>query len=280
MVRGRAGVLVLFFISLILIAAYYFLHSPFFGVSQVTVKGISLVGEEEIIRLSGIRSGENLWRLDTQRVKQQLLFHPQVEDVEIRREWPSEVLLEIKERKPIAVVSQGSSFILIDQRGIFLRKVDSIHGIPLPMITGLPIPVNIGPGQAIEVDGLASALQVCMELNSSVLLRIGEINVASGNRLVLYSGDGIEIRFGTPDDISQKGEVLKDILGEVARNGSAKKIQYIDISSVKSPVIKPREEGSGKRSGTATKPNPNPTPKPSSVGKPNTTAGSAGGDIH
>ncbi|MTV47564.1 FtsQ-type POTRA domain-containing protein [Heliobacillus mobilis] len=245
--RGRASVLLFFFVSLLLLAAYYFLHSPYFGVSQVNVQGISLINQEEIVKLSGIHSGENIWRLDTQRIKQQLLFHPQVETVEIHRQWPSTVLIEIKERKPIAVVGQAGSFILIDQQGIFLRKVESIYGIPLPIITGVQVPLNAGPGQPIDAEGLPVALKVSTELTSSVLARVGEIHVSAGHRLILYTEEGLEVRFGTAEDIPAKGDMLTEMLKQLTNNGGSEKIQYIDISSPKAPVVKPRETNETKK---------------------------------
>ncbi|MDD4588073.1 MAG: FtsQ-type POTRA domain-containing protein [Heliobacteriaceae bacterium] len=207
------------------------------------VKGTSLIDQDELIRLSGIRFGENIWKLNVDRVQQQLTFHPQVEAVTVKREWPSGIWLEIRERKPVAVLAQGSDFILVDQRGIFLQKVTSLHGIPLPMITGLPVPVTVGPGQTLEIDGLPVALRLCQEMSSSLILQIGEIHVANKERLVLYTGEGLEIRFGSPVDIVAKGEILTEILGEISRRGGAKTVQYVDVSSLNVPVIKTKSGG-------------------------------------
>ncbi|MZP28967.1 FtsQ-type POTRA domain-containing protein [Heliobacterium undosum] len=240
--RQRASVLGFFFISLFLLAAYYFLHSPYFGVSQVTVTGVSLLKEEEIIRLSGIQPGESILRIDRDRVREQLRFHPQVEDATIQRNLPSTVRIEIQERKPVAVIGQAGSFALLDRQGILLRKLDSLYGIPLPVITGVQAPLNVGPGQVVNADGLASGLKLCQEVPSTLLARIGEIHVANSSRLILYTTDSIEVRFGPPEEIAAKSQVLLDILDQWMKNGSVPKLHYIDISSAKSPVVKPKEE--------------------------------------
>ncbi|MBM7867524.1 FtsQ-type POTRA domain-containing protein [Heliobacterium gestii] len=240
--RQQASVLGFFFISLLLLAAYYFLQSPYFGVSQVTVTGISLIKEEEIVRLSGIQPGENILRLDQNRICEQLRFHPQVEDVTIQREFPSTVQIQIQERKPVAVIGQAGVFVLLDRQGILLRKLDSLYGIPLPVITGVQAPLNVGPGQVVSADGLAAGLKLCQEMPPTLLARVGEIHVINSSRLVLYTTDSIEVRFGPPDEIAAKSQALLDILDQWMKNGSTPKLNYIDISSAKSPVVKPKEE--------------------------------------
>ncbi|KAB2954520.1 FtsQ-type POTRA domain-containing protein [Heliorestis acidaminivorans] len=241
MVRRRANVLAFFFLSLLVLSIYYFMHSPYFAVSKITVTGLTLLEEEDLIRLSGIRNGENLWRLNSNRVREQLTFHPQVKDVEVLRSWPSEVQLKVEERKPTAVLVEGSYFILLDQEATYLRSLQSLQGFPLPVITGVEVPAQVGPGQTIHSKALKQALDLCYQLDSALLLRIGEVHVGVESRIVLYTSEGIEIRFGVVERISEKEALLKEILNELAMSGELKKVRYIDLSSPKAPAIKPKD---------------------------------------
>ncbi|QGG47857.1 cell division protein FtsQ/DivIB [Heliorestis convoluta] len=240
MVRRRTNVLAFFFLSLLFLSIYYFIHSPYFGVTKITVDGINLLEEEEVIRLSGVRNGENLWRLDESRIQEQLFFHPHIKDVKVMRKWPSEVRLQIEERKPLAVIAQGASFVLLDSEGIYLKSIDSLRSFRIPVITGIEVTEASGPGQAFRDESISFALNVLMQFPPTLLLRIGELHVGVESRLVLYTTEGIEIRFGVAEHTQEKGEVLQEILNELALSGETNKVRYINVSSPKAPAIKPK----------------------------------------
>ncbi|MCW2278860.1 cell division protein FtsQ/DivIB [Heliophilum fasciatum] len=238
MLRQRASKLLFSFIAMALVATYFFLRSPFFGITHVSVQGTSLLPEAEMVQLSGIQLGENIWRLDEKRVVQQLLFHPQVEAIALERQWPSTVILQIKERKPVAVVHGPRGFILVDHQGTFLQTVNALTGIPLPLLTGIPVSSQVGPGQAFTGDEMAAALRFCREFAPTLMTRIAEVHVREGGRLTLYTVEGVEVRFGTPDQVAAKGDALADIFAELTREQRLGKIRYIDVTSHTSPVIK------------------------------------------
>src|SRR5690606_4422711 len=55
---------------------YLFLHSPFFAVHEVEVRGASLLSPQEVIALSGIAPGESLLRIDGERIRRRLEEDP------------------------------------------------------------------------------------------------------------------------------------------------------------------------------------------------------------
>ena len=78
-----------------LVAAYLFLHSPFFAVERVDILGANLVPEEEVMRLRrGI--GDILLRIDPARVRRRLEDDPRIGAARVRRIPPGASCWKLK----------------------------------------------------------------------------------------------------------------------------------------------------------------------------------------
>lgn len=76
----------------------------------------------------------NLFLLNIEKLRRQLAAHPWIEDIYIRKIFPSTVRIETKERIPIAVLEKDGYF-LIDREGILLQKVSPEKQLDLPILT-------------------------------------------------------------------------------------------------------------------------------------------------
>ncbi|MCL6610776.1 MAG: FtsQ-type POTRA domain-containing protein [Peptococcaceae bacterium] len=222
-----------FFIVLILTAAYVLARSPVFEVREIRVAGNSSLTPETIISASGINQGENIFKLDLKSSAGKLKSIPLVKSVEMARRLPSTVEIKVEERKPRALLPVGDGFIQVDEDGVCLQKGD-LAGSQLPVVTGVNFSAP-APGGQIKSEALDRALAVVMELPAGLLPMLSEVNV-SGDQFVAYTLDGIQCRLGMPGDIGQKGEVLMKVLNELKVKG--KRIEYIDLSYTGSPVVK------------------------------------------
>jgi len=91
-------------------------------------------------------------------------------------------------------------------------------------------------GQACQRRGIGVALGVVDQLPAVLLPELSEINIGTQGDVCLYTLDGVQCRLGTASDIPKKGLVLSRVLSELKAKG--KKIAYIDLSYVGSPVVK------------------------------------------
>jgi cell division protein FtsQ len=77
----------------------------FFQVETVAVSGNSRYTEEEIVQVTGIKIGDNLYRLNKNQIALQLLQElPYVENVTIRRSLPSTIVITVTEWDAVARV--------------------------------------------------------------------------------------------------------------------------------------------------------------------------------
>ena len=223
----------IFFILLLVTAAYVLARSSVFEVRQIKVVGNYTLTSENITAASGINPGENIFKLDLKASAQRLQIIPLIKKAELTRKLPAAVEIQIEERRPRAILPFDGGFIQVDEEGVCLQK-GNLGQSPLPVITGVNFTVP-APGGQIKSQALDKALTVAKGLPGGLLPMLSEIHV-EGDLIIIYTLDGIQCRLGTASDAQQKGEVLMKVLTELKEKG--KKIQYIDLSYTGSPVVK------------------------------------------
>ena len=86
----------------------------FFQVETVAVTGNSRYSQEEIIKATGIQTGDNLFRMNKYQIAHQVLQGlPYVEELTIRRALPSTIVITVKEWDAVArVEAPGTSAVV------------------------------------------------------------------------------------------------------------------------------------------------------------------------
>lgn len=117
----------LFFIGFLLIL---FLRSPLGEIHQVKIEGNRLITEKEIIDKTQIRLDESFFRFRSSEVQRVLTKLPEIEEVEVRKVFPSTIHIRIQERKVIALLrTTDAKIIPILDHGILLT-----HRTTIPMM--------------------------------------------------------------------------------------------------------------------------------------------------
>jgi len=92
------------------------LLSPIFAVKNIIVSGIDKLSPEKVIAASQIEKGKNTFMFRTSKAEEAVSSLSYVEDVEIRRKFPTTVLIDIVECKPAAQISiDNSLYVIIDK---------------------------------------------------------------------------------------------------------------------------------------------------------------------
>ncbi len=103
--RGRLGPLFKLLCVLAVVVALTMGATVFFQVETVAVSGNSRYTEEEVVEATGIQTGDNLYRMNKNQIKQQVLQQlPYVEDLTIRRSLPSTIVITMTEWDAVARV--------------------------------------------------------------------------------------------------------------------------------------------------------------------------------
>ena len=221
-----------FFVFIVILAVYILFQSPVFLIGDIAVQGNTTLTSADLIKVSGIVTGINIFKVDLETAAHRVKALPMVKSADIGRKLPSSVLIRIEERIPVALVLAGGDFVELDAEGYYLRR-GKASAVGLPVITGVSMEVA-GPGQRAGGAGLDAALQVVEKLPAELRRVLSEINMSGDGRVTLYTMEGVECHLGLPEKVESKGRLVLDTL----RSEGAGSIEYVDFSILSSPVVK------------------------------------------
>ena len=105
------------------------LVTPVFNIQEIKVEGNSKVTTNNIINLSRIKIGENIFRNNKKKIEKNIKENPYIESVLIKRILPSTINLQISERKVEYQIKLISSYIYIDKSGNILENSNSKENV-------------------------------------------------------------------------------------------------------------------------------------------------------
>lgn len=110
--KGRLGKVIQFLCIVAVLAAMTVGATVFFQVEQIEVSGNHRYTQEEIVAVTGIVAGDNLFRMNKfaiqDRVKEEM---PYIEDILIRRKLPSTITVAVQEWDAVARVLPNSGWV-------------------------------------------------------------------------------------------------------------------------------------------------------------------------
>lgn len=172
-------------------------HSPYLTVKKVVITGQDSSSALQHIEDAGIRQGVPMITIDEDSLRQAVLSDPWVAEVQVSREWPHTVRIEIGERYPVAWALTAVGWRAVSLDGVAL-DVDSEE--LLPHVTGLAgVPLELSD------PGLEPALEFLDHLRTD--LRIGTKVEIHGSQVTAEVAGRIA-RLGRATHLQEKADVL------------------------------------------------------------------------
>lgn len=235
--RGRFKYVVLLFIICIFTA--FFLASSFFQIKFIAVNGNKNVTREEIIKLSSIYYGENIFRINKRNSMKSIFQNPYVKMIKIRRGIPNKVEIDIIEREIMAYVPYVGSYLNIDEEGMILEIDPAIKHPELPVVKGLKFE-TFKVGEYLDIENkeqFSTTTELIKEIkNAGILNLISEIDVSSQSNIKFKLKNGIKANLGDGEDMNYKISFAKSIIEDVTKQNLK---GTIEMSHGGNPVFKP-----------------------------------------
>jgi cell division septal protein FtsQ len=111
--------------------------SDFFRVKKIAVKGTKRFEKAEIVRLAGIETPIKIYKVKVASVVATLRAEPWIEKARCIKKWWGTVVIEIKERNPVALIHVGE-ISLVDTYG-FILPMEPGTDYVLPLIHGIKV---------------------------------------------------------------------------------------------------------------------------------------------
>lgn len=193
------------------------------------MQGCRRLSQEEVKKLSGVTPQNNLLALDRAAIEKAVQTNSWVRRVNVRRQLPDVLLLEVEERLPVALVNTGGLNV-VDKDGTVIEELVSGSIYNLPVITGLTAE-EMARGKLPMRSERALTLLALASRGGRILgaANISQIDVQTEGGLVVYTADqGVSLRFG-PDNLSQQFRRAEQVLYHLYLSGRYRGVAEIDL---------------------------------------------------
>lgn len=198
--------------------------SPIFVLKTVNIQGNRFVQDEDIIRIAGIRLGENLFQLQTDEIKRSLTKDLRIEQAVVQRSFPSQLDISISERIPLAMIKCDYGYLELGKGGIVLDAHRTLRDMPVPMISGAGV-ADLFVGDVVDDEQVGKVLSFLDAVGENTVKSLSEINITNPEDVMLYAGS-VQIRLGAMDRLESKIEVTKSVISELQQTKHP--IAYVD----------------------------------------------------
>jgi len=100
-------------IILLALAIALFMMSSIFNIKQIVVLNNSKILSEEIISLSTLTPGINMFKTTNKTIRSNIKANPYIENVNIKRNINGTVTLEVEERIPTYMIKFANAYVYI-----------------------------------------------------------------------------------------------------------------------------------------------------------------------
>lgn len=202
---------------IIIIAGVIFsLVSPIFNISTVEVINNSTVQTEEIISLSGLKIGQNIFRYNKSKVIKNIKENAYIQSVKIKRKIPNKIEITIQERNRDYNIQFLNQFAYINKQGYILEI--SEQKLELPTIIGIATgEEQIKAGSRLNSEDLEKLETVIQIINVcedyGISQKITDIDISDKTNYTIYIEEELKtIHLGDKNNISTKILYIQGIL--------------------------------------------------------------------
>ncbi len=211
--------------------------TPYLAIHDIVVKGSRRVSKEEVLKLSGIRLGQNILSFSAKEAADSIRANPWIEDALIDRNLPGSIAIEVRERYPVAIVKLGSLYVM-DINGVVFKRLAREDSLDLPVVTGLTME-GIGTDSKGLQEGVIEIIRTLTERKGFDITRVSEINVDPVFGLSVYTLEGgvrLTLGMGGTGSFEQKLKAFERILR--SRNGVLDGVEAMDLTTPGSVLVR------------------------------------------
>lgn len=234
--------------------ARFLYRSDYFVARQTTVEGTERLSAERVRATIAARypEGVPLLKLDAESLRKELEAHPEVQHASIRRSFPDELRVSIRERAPEILLLAPAGMFLVAGDGVVSgpATIDDFRRAEGPVLTGFPT-IAVAPGTRLPREAwraIWTARETLAVAHSELAPRVSEIHWEEAEGLSLIFDSGLRAVFGRRS-LAETGAVLEAFLTEDRSRWHA--IESIDLRTPQHftwmPRAKPVTQTAGKK---------------------------------
>ncbi|RPH88395.1 MAG: FtsQ-type POTRA domain-containing protein [Deltaproteobacteria bacterium] len=227
------------FFSVLFIYAYnYLLSASYFEIKEISVRGVKELTEKDILAMAKIQQRSNILAVNTDVVAGRIAANPWVKHIYVGRELPDRLVLDVRERTPIALLKQAGNFYLMDGEGVVFKKLSKGDDVDLAIVTGVNIQAKVQSAL------LAEALKLLETLSTSdqhaLLGTVSEMHVDEVFGLSVLTDKGLHLKLGR-ENFAGKLHQLQIVLSDLEMRGMKNGHLFVDLADVSKVTVQRKD---------------------------------------
>ncbi len=211
------------------------LFTPIFGVSEIVVEGNQRLNAEEIIQISNIKQGQNIFRINTKKTAAKIEELAYVDDAEIVRKFPTKIKIVLDESTEDIIIDTPTEFIVATIDGKVLYKTTDVTQVPVPIVKGIQVK-EAQIAKLLETEDENDAIKdisyVKCFYGSDYWSEIDVIDATDESNFMMIMRSGLRVTFGpldTIESLERKVSMLDAIIPQVKPTERS----YLDLTTDK-----------------------------------------------
>lgn len=236
----------------------------FFNVEQFEVTGQGALSASQVIADSGIKQGDNLFRISTDRAARSIVErNVNVDSVAIHRVLPSTLRIEVTMSETIAVVYSGEQYYSLSRGNRIIGISEAPETTEVPLVLGCDFSDEL-LGDYVEPTGtnrLETLLAVVDAIEANAAQeQIPYVDLSSPVTIRMYYGDRAELKFSGIDNLDfelgrvlelfERGEISSEEYSVVDATIASDNAHYYVLPLEESPLPSELQSPSSEEEGT------------------------------
>ncbi len=233
----------IFAVIVIFFAFMIFVFCNFFNVKKISVEGLENTAwsEEEIVACTGVKKGDNLFRVNSGEVLEKLYReYPYIKEAEVTKKFPSTLKVSLTFDTPALFAGLGEDVFLLSSDGKVLDALgegeeipDGVCEIKLPSVAECFVGETIVFREKEQFDTLIEVYNAF--LDSGIAGRLTFLDVTNKFDVDAVVENRFEIIFGTWEAADAKAKLLSEVLSNDIWTDSS---GIIDVSDSREAVVR------------------------------------------
>lgn len=234
--RRKSRIRFLGLIIVLALAAVLF-RSRICVVKHIAVYGNQTRSAEQVIALSGIQYGDNIFAVEFSDVARAMEKDPYMELLSVERVSLNALRLDVRERQARAALQVAGVIILVNEEGHILERLNYLPDGNILLVTGTTPRENAyGNGLEMSVPGQKRAFERALaEIWAQGLeTTLSELNLQDLNNLYVVSRTGVQVLLGDDQNLASKLVWAGAVLEKLSQEGTTGGV--LDVSTGKNAV--------------------------------------------
>ncbi|OPJ63236.1 cell division protein FtsQ/DivIB [Clostridium oryzae] len=229
------------FTSVLLVAVLCVLclKLTYFNIKHVNVIGNKIVDSSSILELSNIKTGSNIFYLNTSKIEKSIATNNYIKSVKIKRKLPSIVDVYVKERRPVYYIKSGDGIVYLDNEAVVLERDSKLHSKDKYIQISNMNLEDANIGETVSSDKyVVQTLKEISDLSdrntmNDQNIRITKVDISDKNNVKIYFSKML-VKVGYKRDMMNK---LNKAIAIIDQRKLKNSKGYIDVSFQGNPVF-------------------------------------------